>query len=110
MNADVPTAIVITVDNQKRIELNRAGRRSGLGECGRCLDSWLWKPHHTTDFTSRDGVFPLCEDCWKRLTPDERLPFYRAMFERNLATCPADYLEQYKAQWPLIEKAVKEGK
>jgi hypothetical protein len=110
MNVDVPAAIVITVDRHTRIELNRAGRQLGYGGCGRCCDSWLWKPSHATEITSWDGVFPLCEDCWKALTPEERLPFYRAMFEQNLATCPGDYIEQYKAQWPLIEKAVKEGK
>lgn len=107
---DPSTGIVITGDSQRRIELNQAGRRLGLSGCGRCKDSWQWKPHHTTMFSTRDGCFPLCEDYWKALTPDERLPFYRAMFDRNVSIRPGGDREAYRATWLLIEKAVKEGK
>jgi hypothetical protein len=100
----------LMIDQWKRVELNKAGEHRGYSHCGRCIDSFLWKPNHCTRFTETDGCFPLCEECWKALTPAERLPFYRAMFESNLATCPPLYRDEYEAKWPLTKKAVEEGK
>lgn len=27
------------------------------------------------------GCLPLCERCWAELTPEARLPFYRALYD-----------------------------
>jgi len=64
------------------------------------------------------GCFPLCVDCWPELTPEERLPFYRQLYEHWLGvngadTLPSekreDYIRELLTRWPLIEAAVLKG-
>jgi hypothetical protein len=58
----------------------------GYGHCHRCLTSWDYVDGHVTTYQSGGGCFVLCEKCWRGLTPEERLPFYRQLFdewERN---------------------------
>ncbi len=74
-----------------------------IGTCGRCLRPWrvpvyrymgnnAWQQlnrlrfagfvgvdGHTTNINDHSGCFPLCEGCWKRLSPEERLPYYEAL-------------------------------
>lgn len=71
---------------------NYWGRLSGLAGCRRCGDSFEWKPFHITiyevrvDVTAKgigggssNGCFPLCEDCWSELTPEQRVPYYEQL-------------------------------
>lgn len=54
------------------------------------------------------SCFPLCEGCWAALTPLERLPFYRALWERWLR----DALERgddVGTEWRPIQQAVLAG-
>src|SRR6266699_2498920 len=46
------------------------------GSCLCCGISWWLKGWHSTNFSDSEGCFPLCEFCWSRMTPDQRLPFY----------------------------------
>lgn len=63
---------------------NRTGHGLGYGWCGCCGDSWHWKEHHSTPYCSHPGesdgpckgMFPLCVECWEKLTPAQRLPYY----------------------------------
>ena len=59
-----------------RQDRNHAARSRGYSGCGRCGDTWDWKPSHTTPYCGRPGCFPLCEECWSSLTPSTRLPYY----------------------------------
>lgn len=67
------------------IERAKCGHR--LGWCYRCGLCWDCVDHHTTTYRfdgegwfSR-GMFPLCEGCWKALTPAERVPFYLRLLQ-----------------------------
>lgn len=50
------------------------------GWCGRCKWPWNVVKGHTTWFGRGRGCFPLCEGCWRGLTPEGRLPYYRGMW------------------------------
>ena len=62
-------------------------------------------------------MFPLCSDCWTELSPEDRLPYYRSLYERWLGDD-----EMYEAirgqpapkrppeQWEQIRSAVLAGK
>lgn len=55
---------------------------SHFGSCGRCNRNWGICQGHDTKYSEYYGMFPLCEDCWQELTPEQRLPFYHATIER----------------------------
>ncbi len=84
---------------------NLIGYIRGFGKCGKCGDSWTWKPEHETEYYRVPGFakacFPLCEECWKSLTPESRLPYYRIMVDTIWSS------DEY---WKEIETAVLEGK
>jgi hypothetical protein len=83
----------------------------GYGHCERCHESWRSALAHVTQYTERQGCFPLCEPCWRALDPSTRLPYYRALLLewREQATSP-DELAQTERDEPLIEAAVLAGK
>lgn len=87
----------------------------GLSACGRCGMSWNKTKHHSTDVNELGGMFPLCEKCWKDLTPQDRLPYYRKLYESWLRTKPETLPDgtPYKGPnmtWEEIETAVLAGK
>jgi len=47
-----------------------------LGACLHCKTTWRFVKPHNTPLNKHESVFPLCEKCWKRLTPEQRLPYY----------------------------------
>jgi hypothetical protein len=52
------------------------------GGCFRCLRQWkIVAPHHTM-YSDSAGCFPLCGECWRELTPETRLPFYRKLYNQ----------------------------
>jgi len=81
------------------------------GWCTRCGRSWGFRPrqdytgklglqHHSTPYCLREvggqcdvegcegrgieshgACFPLCEDCWSELTPEQRVPFYQILMD-----------------------------
>ena len=57
--------------------LNGIGRAKGSGQCAKCGDSWWWKKNRPIHFEHSLGLFLLCDRCWDKLTPLERLPYYR---------------------------------
>lgn len=85
-------------------------RDDGWGWCYRCGESWKRAESHVTDYSSNSGCFPLCEECWHALSPDDRLPYYRmlwhtwASYGEDLNGIPVDDL------WDQMVAAVKEGK
>lgn len=60
-----------------RTWLCRFGRR-WRGGCVRCYSK---KTYHITDYMEGRGCFPLCERCWSELTPEQRLPWYRKLWD-----------------------------
>lgn len=73
----------------------------GYSWCHRCGMPWKFTEGHTTWYTPGIGCFPLCEKCWRQLTPSERVPHYVALY---------DEWSEPKGDWDLIRTAVMEGK
>ena len=94
---------------EDRVIKNRHGKSLGYGCCYRCGDTWDWKKGHTTYFDESRGCFPLCHDCWSRLTPEERLPYYERMVDSWLTEAVKDRNEIEQSRL-LIRKAVLEEK
>jgi hypothetical protein len=72
------------------------------GWCGACKTTWPFVSGHSTQYDRLWGMFPLCEKCWSERTPVERLPYYRALFER--------WDDPTLVDWDGIERAVLAGK
>lgn len=54
----------------------------GFSSCFRCWRVWKIAKPHSTMYTDSFGCFPLCEECWQVLTPEQRLPYYRALYDK----------------------------
>lgn len=72
--------------------------------CLRCGMSWAIVHGHTTYCTVGGGCFPLCEDCWSELTPEDRLSFYRKLWDSWWQWGKPDM------EWDIIKEAVLAGK
>jgi len=74
------------------------------GTCLRCGMPWKFTSGHTTNYRAGDGCFPLCEDCWSRLTPAERLPYYMQLIEmwRSDTTFPGERDAHNGQPWPEV--------
>ena len=54
----------------------------GYGNCLCCKRCWPICLPHITQIDTTSGVFPLCEECWQELSPDDRLPYYHMMWRQ----------------------------
>ncbi len=83
---------------------NAVGRAKGYGGCHRCGGTWDYTQEHITHYGDEGrGCFPLCEACWSELTIEDRLPYYRGLWERWESGG-----EGY-ADWGQIEASVRMG-
>jgi len=71
----------------------------------RCWRSWEITKSHPTHYSNGRGCFPLCEECWRELAPEQRLPFYRKLYDQWLKE-PASDLPAFQE----IKDAVLAGK
>lgn len=56
--------------------------------------------YHITHLPNGTGVFPLCNDCWRRLgSAKKRLPYYRMIFKT--------WTGPDETEWDMIEEAVR---
>lgn len=76
----------------------------GYSFCKRCATTWEFVRSHSTQYNDGSGCFPLCEMCWGELTPEERLPFYRRLYEKWLESGPLP-----EETWFEIQEAVLMG-
>jgi hypothetical protein len=54
----------------------------GYSNCGCCKRAWpLVRKHHCNDYSRGRAMFPLCEACWKDLTPEQRMPYYMKLID-----------------------------
>lgn len=89
------------------MQLNiRIGRVSallapGYGHCQRCRTNWRFVRYHITDYGIAEGVFALCEKCWTKLTPQERVRYYERVVIR---------WQRYAEVWSDIHSAVLAGR
>jgi hypothetical protein len=86
---------------------------------------WVGDPF--VDVVGGEGCSPLCEDCWRELSPDERLPYYKALYDlwesqRKFWPAPVTapdgsksfidgdrYKPKGEREWQAIEAAVRAG-
>lgn len=80
---------------------NLIGRHLGYGSCLRCGDTWNHTKCHSTWYSEESGLFPLCERCWAKLSPTERMSYYKQLLHR---------WGKEEELWPLVEKSLMEGK
>ena len=76
--SSLPTVVRSDIDQQA----NRVLQQAGYGTCGRCNTAWPLVKSHDTQCEEGWGMFPLCEDCWAALSPEERWPYYEALVEK----------------------------
>ncbi len=84
----------------------------GYSHCYRCGRPWSIAREHSTKCTETWGCFPLCEACWRELTPGDRIYYYRLLWLKwKKADRESDYNGlTYPELWELIERAVLDGK
>lgn len=44
-------------------------------------------PFHDGGLSMHGGCFPMCQDCWSELKPEDRLPFYRILMDHWGESC-----------------------
>lgn len=55
-----------------RLIRNTYGAARGHSGCEHCGDSWSWKKGHSIYYNRGSAMFPVCEECWKRIGMDEK--------------------------------------
>ena len=50
---------------------NQYGRSKGYGGCSHCKDTWDWKESFSIPFTETSSMFPLCKECFEKLSINE---------------------------------------
>lgn len=76
----------------------------GYSWCRRCETPWLFVHHHDTTYRPGYGLIALCRKCWTELSPEQRLPFYRQVWEHWQEIGRTD-----DEEWEAIKAAVLEG-
>lgn len=85
-------------------------REAGYAHCERCKALYVIDPYHMTEYGEHgDGLFPLCERCWRELgTPENRLPYYWNIFSGGVGDSMTTVGRSGTKTWKAIEKAVRE--
>lgn len=92
-----------------------------VSTCMHCGCNWEITTYHSTPYgTSWEeggegaGCFPLCEMCWRSLTPGKRLPYYRSLHEEWLVMAKKEKMDtkngtSWEQVWQEMEVAVLKG-
>ena len=59
---------------------NAVGHSKGYSGCLCCGDKWNWKPKHIIPYGNAAGMFPLCDECYDRLSPEERYHYCQELW------------------------------
>jgi len=82
----------------------------GYSYCGKCHTTWNFVQGHTTKYNDACGMFPLCEACWKELTPKQRLPYYKDLWDSwQRDSITYNYPAYPSEAWEMVEKNVLAG-
>ena len=60
---------------------NIIGRMNGLSYCLKCNGTWNWKKPHMILVNNNRSIFPLCEECYHEVSPEERLYWCKTLFK-----------------------------
>jgi hypothetical protein len=80
-------------NREDAVDLHPGIPESVFSSCQRCGISWKWVNSHSTRTGPDCGVAPLCEKCWRELTPKQRVPFYE--------------LARIEYRWPISQAALE---
>jgi hypothetical protein len=82
------------------------------GSCYRCGRTWNVTKYHTTRYTHGISCFPLCEACWRELTPTQRIPYYFTLFKKWLSYGTETHSNgmSWDETWDAILEAVMDGR
>jgi hypothetical protein len=72
------------------------GNAFGYGSCCSCGMPWKYVKGKTISFSESEGMFPLCETCFDRLTPEEIDPYIEQLVQKWL-----DDNVKYKFKWSI---------
>lgn len=89
--------------NVKELARLAARAHPRFSTCGLCGFPWYFVEHHNTLITKTMSCFPLCVNCWPELTVDQRIPFYRRLWESW-----RDGPGGVDISWEFIEAAVRD--
>ena len=84
--------VIQPTPEEMRASKNAAGKERGCADCPLCGDSHWWKTFHVTEimegefesdvgasrFDGSFGVSVICEDCWPKATPEQKMTHYMA--------------------------------
>jgi hypothetical protein len=120
-------SLAVIVMIQTDYAKNFVGYQKGYSGCMCCGDTWDWKDGHSTSYSLYSpeeqkqiekiegegffvaivgyGCFPLCEECWQPMTPEERLPYYMQLVDDWIRENPEDK-EHYEQRRAAIKIAV----
>lgn len=94
-------------DGQLSYPTKWVNERSACSLCGKTTGGI---GEHCTMYSPHQGCFPLCQDCWSKLTPSERLPYYRGLFDFWRSSDATGRQTATNGLWLAISNAVMEGK
>ena len=92
---------------------NEIGRMNGYGCCMSCRDSWSWKEEKRIPYRHGAGMFPICAECFERLSYCEIERYIDILaFQWNRHNPPhisQDEIDQAKASAYLMKGGVHEN-
>jgi len=81
-----------------------------MSTCGNCKKDSS-DNHHSTFYLESWGMFPLCNPCFDKLTPEERLPHYDALLWKWQCFGEPDcHGLSWEEAWEKVTEAVLAGK
>jgi hypothetical protein len=103
------------MSDQLKLERSKIGdeQRPLYPDCGTCYycgRPWPVCKAHDTPYNDYKSCFPLCEDCWEELTPQERLPYYRQLWFKWKSFGHKDCNGvPWETTWEIMKQAVMAG-
>ena len=85
---------------------NTLGHLRGFGDCMHCGGTWDWKEGHTIMYSESGGMFPLCEECYKKLSIEEVEHYIKELVDWWIELFP-DYPRYQENKEAIIEGAIK---
>lgn len=82
----------------------------GLGYCHRCRRPWNCVEPHATRYTDSKSCFPLCESCWRALSPPDRLPYYASLWRVWMTPEGGGPDLHEPGDWDRLQRAVMAGR
>jgi len=70
---------------------NLVGAWQGYSGCRHCGDSWYWKEEKEIPYRKGSAMFPLCKQCFNKLSEDDILDYCDKVFIRHRRVTYTEY-------------------